>query len=239
MIATMNERRILTIEQCGKGFERLFELVDDIVLDTPRCRTYIAQFLARCVADEVLPPSFLSDSVVEMLGGEVVEQAKILLSIKHGLSRLERVWGTGQASVETLKEEIKMILMEYLASSDLDEASVCVEKLHTPHFHHEIVKRAIVIALDKKERERAMMASLIAELYGREIASAKQIQFGFKRLYESLSDLILDTPDAEAILTIFTKQGVVDKYLTEEYVSQLEAIGEESKAQAKAKEERK
>lgn len=53
----------------GKGFERLFELVDEIEKDAPAARDMLAKFLARAVVDEVLPPSFLSDAVVCNLGG--------------------------------------------------------------------------------------------------------------------------------------------------------------------------
>jgi MA3 domain len=54
----------------GKGFERLFELVDEIEKDAPAARDMLAKFLARAVVDEVLPPSFLSDAVVCNLGGD-------------------------------------------------------------------------------------------------------------------------------------------------------------------------
>lgn len=54
----------------GKGFERLFELVDEIEKDAPAAREMLAKFLARAVVDEVLPPSFLSDAVVCNLGGK-------------------------------------------------------------------------------------------------------------------------------------------------------------------------
>jgi programmed cell death protein 4 len=53
----------------GKGFERLFELVDDIEKDAPAVREMLSKFLARAVIDEVVPPSFLSDAVVCNLGG--------------------------------------------------------------------------------------------------------------------------------------------------------------------------
>lgn len=43
----------------------------------------VATFLARAVVDEILPPSFLSDPLVQGLGGEVVEHAKLLLSRDH------------------------------------------------------------------------------------------------------------------------------------------------------------
>mmetsp|Transcript_10907 Transcript_10907/g.14210 ORF Transcript_10907/g.14210 Transcript_10907/m.14210 type:complete len:410 (+) Transcript_10907:422-1651(+) len=211
ILTEMRANGVLSIKQCGKGFERLFEMVDDIVLDVPNARKYIAQFLARAVADEVLPPAFLSDPLVEGMGGEMVEQAKVLLSIKHGLVRLERVWGPSDGSpVDVLKGEIKMMLEEFLSSSDMDEVCVCVKRLNVPHFHHEIIKRAIVISLDKKDKEKAMMSSLLAELYSREVISQQQFHLGFQRLFEALPDLELDTPGAAKIIDIFVNQALKD-----------------------------
>jgi hypothetical protein len=68
----------------GKGFERLFELVDEIEKDVPNARDMISSFIARCVVDEVLPPSFLVDPIICNLGGEVNDKllqlcSKILL----------------------------------------------------------------------------------------------------------------------------------------------------------------
>jgi hypothetical protein len=36
----------------GKGFERLFELADELEKDVPTARESITIFLARCVVDE-------------------------------------------------------------------------------------------------------------------------------------------------------------------------------------------
>jgi hypothetical protein len=46
--------------QIGKGFERLYETIDDFVVDVPAARAMAAKFTARAVADEVLPPGFLT-----------------------------------------------------------------------------------------------------------------------------------------------------------------------------------
>ena len=62
---------ILSSNMIGKGFERLFELVDEIEKDVPNARDMISSFIARCVVDEVLPPSFLVDPIICNLGGEV------------------------------------------------------------------------------------------------------------------------------------------------------------------------
>lgn len=213
---------LLSMEQCGKGFERIFELIDDLVLDNPHAKKQVAQFLARGIADEVLPPSFLSDPLVESLGGEMVEQAKVLLSIKHGVVRLERVWGLGEGSpVEMLKPEIKLILREYLSSGDIDEACACIKKLNVAHFHHEVVKRAIVIAMDKQQRERAMMSSLLDELVRREVVSTQQFQLGFTRVVQEADDLELDTPGAKQILRVFVSQALSDGCLAKSIANDL------------------
>jgi programmed cell death protein 4 len=222
LLCELRGRGQLSMEQCGKGFERIFELIDDLVLDNPHAKKQVAQFLARGIADEILPPAFLSDPLVESLGGEMVEQAKVLLSIKHGVVRLERVWGLGEGSpVEMLKPEIKLILNEYLSSGDIDEACACIKKMNVAHFHHEVVKRAIVIAMDKQQRERAMMSSLLDELVRREVVSTQQFQLGFTRVVQEADDLELDTPGAKQILRVFVSQALSDGCLEKKIADDL------------------
>lgn len=86
---------ILSTNMIGKGFERLFELADEFQKDVPLCREHITKFLARCVVDEVLPPSYLSDVVVRNLGGDIVDHAMRMLSREHGSAMLEHSWGPG------------------------------------------------------------------------------------------------------------------------------------------------
>lgn len=86
---------LLPTDQLGKGFERLFECVDDLELDAPGATDITASFLARAVVDEILPPAFLVDPVAVALGGDVVVQTKLMLSREHQYSRVERIWGPG------------------------------------------------------------------------------------------------------------------------------------------------
>ena len=61
--------------------------------------------------------------------------------MKHGIARLDSIWGVGggQWPVKALTKQMNMILEEYIASSDLQEACRCISDLDVPHFHHEIV----------------------------------------------------------------------------------------------------
>ena len=68
-------------------------------------------------------------------------RADTLLSMKHGLVRLDNVWGVGGGirPVKYLVKKIVLLLKEYLCSGDVAEASRCLKDLEVPHFHHELV----------------------------------------------------------------------------------------------------
>ena len=63
---------VLSTSIIGKGFERLFELIDDIEKDCPSAREMLSKYLTRAVIDEILPPSFLSDAVISNLGNNII-----------------------------------------------------------------------------------------------------------------------------------------------------------------------
>jgi programmed cell death protein 4 len=215
-----------------KGFERLFEQVDDMEIDVPGATSLIAAFLSRALVDgmcqdstltrpdmylndhpviypEILPPSFLSDPVVSGLGGEVVAQTKRMLSRDHQFSRVERIWGPGDGrSVPELKTAIDAALTEYLMSKDEVEAERCVRELRVPHFHHELVKRAIVLVMDKAGAEQSSVGVLIKHLMDTEVLSSLQLQQGFRKVHHQLSDLSLDAPCAPGVLDFFVQCAV-------------------------------
>ncbi|CAM9340282.1 unnamed protein product [Ascophyllum nodosum] len=209
---------VLSSREVCKGFERLFEMIDDIQIDAPNARTLVASFLARAVADEIIPPSVLRNAAFLSLGGEVVKGARRLLSRDHVLSRLEHVWGPGDGRpVGDLKVAIDQLLVEYLLSRQLDEAAACVKELDCNLFHHEIVKRGVKTALDGTDDDRTAMSSLLAYLNSNEIISDGQILKGFNRLYEILPDLVLDTPSAPSLVDMFAKQAKADGCLPPDY----------------------
>ncbi len=61
--------------------------------------------------------------------------------MKHGLVRLDNVWGVGGGvrPVKYLVKKIIMLLKEYLCCGDIAEATRCLRELEVPHFHHELV----------------------------------------------------------------------------------------------------
>ena len=190
----------------------------------------IGSFLARAVIDEVLPPAFLSNRNNSHPGDPVVEKAVGLLSREHCTARLERVWGPGDGRpVSELKDSMDQLLKEYLLSRELDEAASCVRELKSVHFHHELVKRGVRIAMEEDGGRRAAlalsyndddnnnnnnnnggdsssldaMAALFVFLVNNSIVSEYQVAKGIDRLRRTLDDVKLDVPAAPEMLDEF------------------------------------
>ena len=218
---------IFSTSVIAKGFERLFEIVDEIAKDVPNANDMIGAFVARCVSDEVLTPSFLKDPVICSIGRESINYAKRMLSRDHVGARLERVWGPGDGRpVEELKVAIDQLLTEYLLSREILEASRCIKELHVPHFHYEIVKRAVVLSLERSEDDQLAVSTLFVHLAEIKMFSSQQFVLGFQKIFSIMSDLILDTPNALAIANKFVNMAIQEKLVPSDVWTSLQ--GEDS-----------
>ena len=100
------------------------------------------------------------------------------------------------------------IIREYFAGGGLDEAARRVREIAAPHFHHEVVFRALQWAVDHAPNPLAETAliSLLQHLETSQAAgmgplvSPTQVEEGFRRVQERLSDISLDAPSAPAVL---------------------------------------
>lgn len=207
---------VLTIMHIAEGFQMLFELGSELETDTPGAIGILARFLARAVVDEVLPPSFLMDADVEALGGPVITEAKTLLSARHAALRLEHVWGAAAAAgVAELKEQVRMMTEELFDEGSPTELERCVRELNAPRFHHEVVKRVIVVAVGRGEKEQEAAVSALTHLGqgGVGLVSESEAERGLRRVKAELPDLALDTPAApgivEALVAKLRAAGVI------------------------------
>jgi programmed cell death protein 4 len=127
-----------------------------------------------------------------------------------------------------LKDSMDQLLKEYLLSRELDEAASCVRELKSAHFHHELVKRGVRIAMEEDGGHRALalssnydnnnhnknngggdsssldaMAALFVFLVKNSIVSEYQVAKGIDRLRRTLDDIKLDVPAAPEMLDEF------------------------------------
>jgi len=195
---------VLTMMHIGKGFTMLFAVGSELETDSPDAVHTLARFLARAVVDEILPPAFLMDPGVAAAGGPVVVEARAVLSAPRAAARLEHVWGAAAAAgVAELKEQVRMAVQELFDAGSLAELERCVKDLEAPSFHHEVVKRVVVVAVGREERERTIATDALAHLgpAGVGLVSESQAERGLRRVVAELGDLKLDTPAAETYVS--------------------------------------
>ena len=72
-----------------------------------------------------------------------------------------------------LKKEFKvaldLCLREFLTGGDVVEAARCIVEMGGAPYHLHIVKRGVLLAMDKASKEREMIAELLDSLYVRGI----------------------------------------------------------------------
>jgi len=194
-------------EEIEQGFQALMNSLSDLTLDTPDAPEILGQFMARAIADDILNPSFVSEfEHPSDLGRKAVEKANTLLKIKHGIVRLDNVWGVGGGlrPVKVLTKKIVMLLKEYLYSKDTKEALRCMSDLDVPHFHHEIVYEAIILILESgAEVVMDSIMALLKEAADSALITKDQLISGFQRVYKEMDDLVLDIPHAYQTLHAF------------------------------------
>jgi hypothetical protein len=71
--------------------------------------------------------------------------------------------------------QIREMLLEYLESHDMAEAGACIAELQLPQYDYYIVKRALTVAADRKDRDREAISALLSHLYGQYV-SPQQMQ---------------------------------------------------------------
>lgn len=198
--------------EMAKGFTRLLLFTEDLQLDNPDAAHLLSLFLGRAIVDEALPPSFLA-AVLPTLenhseGVNVVQSTGAMLSARHAAERLQNCWHGGSQTIDQLRSSMQALLAEYLTNGDTLEASRCLMELNVPYYHHELVKRALVMAADdSKDHDSPLLLKLLSELASSGAINQTQMRKGFQRVEESLDDIALDSPLVKPAFAKYKQQA--------------------------------
>ncbi|XP_067899279.1 programmed cell death protein 4-like isoform X2 [Heterodontus francisci] len=224
LLADLTGKR-LSVEDVASAFDQLLRDLPDLVLDTPEAPQMLGQFVARAMADHVLPPGFL-DSYKGKVDCEqarvALDKATVLLNMKRGM-RLDNVWGVGGGlrPVKQLVKEMNLLLKEYLLSTDTTEAGLCLQNLEVPHFHHELVYEAVVMVLESNNGNASdLIVKLLKSFWESGFVTLDQMNRGFTRVFDAMPDISLDVPNSYSTLKCFVdhchQQGVITKALQDQ-----------------------
>ncbi|OAY47886.1 MA3 DOMAIN-CONTAINING TRANSLATION REGULATORY FACTOR 1 [Manihot esculenta] len=209
---------VISPSQIRDGFVILLESADDLAVDILDAVDILALFIARAVVDDILPPAFLTRAKKTLpessKGFQVLKTAeKSYLSAPHHAELVERRWGgSTHITVEEVKKKIADLLREYVENGDAFEACRCIRELGVSFFHHEVVKRALILAMEIRTAE-LLILKLLKEASEEGLISSSQMVKGFARLTESLDDLALDIPSAKTLFQSLVAKAISEGWL--------------------------
>lgn len=209
----------ITAEKMEAGFQRAIESIEDLCLDTPDGIELVSKFTARAVVDEILPPSFLkSVHVSSEREKEILSLANALVTEKHRSGRLAHIWGPGDlSSVKRLKEEVLMLLGEFLSTGELQEADKSVRKLNAPSFYFQLVKQALRFGISRTiEEQRKKISQLLNSFSKSGLISSDHMIKGFQSCHDILGDIALDVPNAHVLFGEFVLRAKEGGYLPQD-----------------------
>ncbi|XP_055585669.1 programmed cell death protein 4 [Uranotaenia lowii] len=241
--------KIITSRDICKGFDMLLDNLPDLTLDTPEAPHILGNFIARAVADDCIPPKYaynvdrkLSTGdgapeprpaspptvTVSQQARDALTRATTLLSMHQGWGHLDDVWGVGGAlrPVQTITRQMTILLQEYLLSRDLLEAQRSIKELEVPHFNHELIYEAIVMTLEAlNESTEEAICALFKSLDDTCIVTPEQMESGFRRVYDDMTDIVLDIPLAYSILDRFVQRCQRAGFLSDAVIKDLPSRG--------------
>ena len=118
---------------------------------------------------------------------------------------------------------VKPIITEYYEHGETEEVINSLDDLNFGERIHMIVVIATTLAMERKSSHREMTSILISDLYGR-ILRQDDIERAFDTLVQMLSDLMLDTPNADIVLGNFIARAVADDCVPPIYVHRSKEI---------------
>ena len=189
------------------GFDLLLQALESLTIDVPNAPDNMHVFLARAVVDDVVSDEFLEECAdaagLDIDARRVALSARGALRAPGGKGRVLDAWGGPDGGTASFAvREMDSLLHEYVESRDSREASRRIAELHVPFYHHELVKRALVMAIEEA-RVRPQCVRRITELLGylgaAGVVSGTQFAKGFARVAVALKELVLDTPDAQEL----------------------------------------
>mmetsp|Transcript_31550 Transcript_31550/g.44058 ORF Transcript_31550/g.44058 Transcript_31550/m.44058 type:complete len:424 (+) Transcript_31550:256-1527(+) len=221
LLAELDAKRVFTMADIEAGFDLVLPQLVDLNLDTPNAHQVAGKFMARAVADEIMPPRFVTSRPGPQDSDEAAlafAKARGLITTPQGLSRLAHVWGSNGARspVDELRSKVSLMLGELVLTGDTAEAEACTRDLHAKHFMHEVVFQAIELSIDgRSERDMLLLAAFLKGLCNSAIIPQGQLDNGLARITDSIDDIQLDNPHAALNLDTFCR--IASSFLPREF----------------------
>jgi len=143
------------------------------------------------------------------------------------------------ADLASFKKQIKQACAEYLESHDAAEFCRIVQAQSMSVFHQDLPAILIKQSFDFNAEQRTRVSNLLLALHKAGLVTHTQMGAGIRKLYNSLSDLLHDAPQARIQLRehvqFLTAAGILDAALAKQLEDDQQALSDEAKVAAAKK----
>lgn len=131
----------------------------------------------------------------------------------------------------------ELLISEFFASGDLEEATRALKELNVEVDHDHFVKKLLIRSMEKGAYERELVSKLLSSLCNKVVSSEKMEQ-AFQCALDSLQDIVIDAPNGADCLAKFIARAIFDEVIPPSFLrhaeSNLEDIVEDTIANARA-----
>jgi len=176
---------VLSLVQITQAFRKLFNLMDEILVDSPNAEKILTAALEQSVAEGVVARA----------------EADALITARRSLANVD--------AVNAAKLRIRAIVDNFWNHGDTADVRLSLTELNAPHLAFEVVKQVVQSALDKKDEQRELASVFLAELS--DLLKTDEIAKAFTILLARVEDLYLDVPDILRLLSAFLARAIQDE----------------------------
>jgi len=180
---------ILTPAQIDCGLRKLYNTLDDLLLRYPLARTTLHQYVLSCESAGITENTWRDELE------ELEKQAEVLKD---------------QKTDAEIKEKLSKMLSNYLKSEDLDALAESIEKLNAPQFHFELVKIAMLMALERGSNKSAELMNEMLAAFTGQLISYEAAEQGIMHLLETCDQIEDEYTNVLCFLSCFVARCVAD-----------------------------
>jgi hypothetical protein len=190
LIFHLVQSNIFTPSQVKDAIRKLYNQLNDIILDCPKAPIYTREYAQFLIAGKTLSPSLVDQFEFDY---------EALLDTKK---------------IQSLKETIRGIVEDYFENEDLPEAVISFRELDAPFMGFELVKQLVSIGLDRSNHQREGASIFISDqCCSNGCLQPEDVEKGFTILLDRVEELSLDVPDIFDLLPIFLARAIVDEVI--------------------------
>lgn len=170
-----------------RSFEKLFCTWEDIAIDAPHAPEVLVGLLNNCITGNVIDQALLTKLPENLLNAGRAKASPEFAEMLAGVAE----------ALSTFKKQATRALDEYWVDLNANEVNTFLQELKMQPYHHEFVKKAIIMSFSHKDsgpEAREATVALFEQLTASSVLSKDDLQWGITRLLAQLDDLALDNP---------------------------------------------